>query len=517
MIFEINGRPGVSRALSAAACLVAVAVPARADLTADQVWDQWRGYMESFGYDVTADTSTTGNSLTVDNMTMVMNLPEAEKGGTFRMSWGTMTLTSMPDGSVDVGLPASFPVVVRVEPTGEPAVDLALTYATRDFAMKATGTPEDTVYTYSAGGLGITLDSVMSDGQPMEVTAQADLTGISGVSSLDTAAGFSADQTFDAESVSYAFAFTSPDPAEPGSMSLTGTATGLNFEGSMAVPEGMDIEDMAAALTAGYAMAGTFTYQSGQSDMTVDDAGEAFAMSSTTGTGTAKIAMDKDGFVYDVRGTDAQINVTGDSIPFPVDIAAGEIGLDIAMPLSRSDELQTFGAGLTLADIKLPEMIWGMFDPTGGLPHDPVTVRLDLSGVGRLFVDLTDEAQMSQLGATGGLPGEVQSLKLEELLVSGLGARIAATADLDVDNNAMSPLGPFPNVFGVANIQLNGVKGLIEKLSGMGLLPPGQAMMASAMISELGKPGSGPDDLSADLELTPNGALTVNGKPIPLQ
>ncbi len=37
------------------------------------------------------------------------------------------------------------------------------------------------------------------------------------------------------------------------------------------------------------------------------------------------------------------------------------------------------------------------------------------------------------------------------------------------------------------------------------------------MAKQLGKVETGPDDLSADIVLTKEGSLTVNGNPIPLQ
>jgi hypothetical protein len=49
----------------------------------------------------------------------------------------------------------------------------------------------------------------------------------------------------------------------------------------------------------------------------------------------------------------------------------------------------------------------------------------------------------------------------------------------------------------------------------MGLIPMPQAMMVTGMIQQLGKPESGPDDVSALIEVTKESQLTVNGAPLP--
>ena len=59
--------------------------------------------------------------------------------------------------------------------------------------------------------------------------------------------------------------------------------------------------------------------------------------------------------------------------------------------------------------------------------------------------------------------------------------------------------------------------GLINKLGQMGLIPGPQAMMTAGMIQQLGKIESGPDDVSAKIELSQEGAVTINGNALPLR
>lgn len=72
-------------ATSAAAIGISLAGSAAfADVTAEEVWSDWRSYMEAAGYDLTATETRDGNTLIVSDTTMSMELPEDE--GTVTMS-----------------------------------------------------------------------------------------------------------------------------------------------------------------------------------------------------------------------------------------------------------------------------------------------------------------------------------------------------------------------------------------------------------------------------------------------
>ena len=89
---------------SAALALVLAATSAHADLTAADVWGDWRDYLNGFGYAVTGTESMSGNVLTVSDVTMDMKMPE--NGGNVAFQIGTLSFTENGDGTVAIGLPA---------------------------------------------------------------------------------------------------------------------------------------------------------------------------------------------------------------------------------------------------------------------------------------------------------------------------------------------------------------------------------------------------------------------------
>jgi hypothetical protein len=194
------------------------------------------------------------------------------------------------------------------------------------------------------------------------------------------------------------------------------------------------------------------------------------------------------------------------------------MGVGFSIPVIAGAQEQPFSASVTITDLAVPEPLWMMADPTNELSHEPVTLEASFSGKTRLFVDIMNERAMSQLDRTGGAPGELTALVLEQLRLKAAGATVEATANFDIDNTKVFPLNPtLPAVGGVADIRLEGVTTLLGTLGQMGLIPMQQVMIGSGMIQQLGQPGPGADEYSATIEITPAGALSVNGMPMPLQ
>ncbi|WP_163848224.1 DUF2125 domain-containing protein [Pseudooceanicola aestuarii] len=509
-----------------AAGQVALAAPAQAEMSPADSWAFYQEYLSAFGYEITADTSDEGSVLRVENLTMSMDLPDIDgNAGTISMNMGGLILTDMGDGTTRLTLPGTVPFSV----SGKAQEDFTLNgeYSTTGFEMIIGGTPDAVDTSFVADSFAMRLlEFVDSDGTeqvPGEISARME--GMEGTSTILVDGGYSITQDMTAAMLGYLVDIDAreTDSDSPGILNLQGEMTDLTLDGDMTLPTGLDVTDMAVALRGGYAMGMSMDFGTGRTEMrfeqdaTETQDAESFGFRSTSQGGTFAGSMGDTGIEYGTTSTDLTIAVQGSDLPFPVETTAGEAHFGLTLPLLASDDATEFGTSITLADVAVPDMLWAGIDPQGSLPHDPVTLKLAISGLGRLFVDLVDETQMAQLGETGGAPGEVDALKIDELLLEAAGARIAGTADLTVDNAAPSPFGPFPNAFGTADLRLTGVNGLLSNLGNMGLLPMPQVMMFSGMITQLGEPADGPDDLKAHIVMGPGGDLTVNGNPIPLQ
>ncbi|MEP5008638.1 MAG: hypothetical protein ABJR08_05835, partial [Roseobacter sp.] len=86
---------------------------ALADVGPRDVWESWRGYLSGFGYDVSAQEKTDGNTLNVNDLTLGMQIPDED--GTVSIDMGDIQFVDNGDGTVDVVMPSQMPMHVVVD------------------------------------------------------------------------------------------------------------------------------------------------------------------------------------------------------------------------------------------------------------------------------------------------------------------------------------------------------------------------------------------------------------------
>lgn len=144
------------------------------------------------------------------------------------------------------------------------------------------------------------------------------------------------------------------------------------------------------------------------------------------------------------------------------------------------------------------------------LPRDPATVALNMTGTATLFEDLVND----DLEDADELPGEVNTLKLADLLIDLVGAQITGNGAFTFDNTDMQTFDGIPRPEGSVNLSAKGVNGLLDTLVAMGLLPEEQVMGARMMMAMFTVPGAGEDEMSSVIEINAEGHVLANGQRI---
>ncbi|MDF1727404.1 MAG: DUF2125 domain-containing protein [Sulfitobacter sp.] len=490
-----------------------LAQSALADLTPAEVWSDWQQYMEGMGYDVSATEETAGGDLTISDLSLDFQTPD--QPGSVSMSLGTLQLTQAPGGAVAIGLPETVPITISGSgEEGEPFT-MNMTFTQTGYTTLVSGTPEEMTYRTGLPTFSLTLDELIADGTSYGAENARMLISGTGLDSTTTmtigeARGY--DQTGQLQSLTYDVYIDNPE--ETAKVSLQGGAQEISLTGTGMIPLSVpDMADMAAMLRAGFAATGTFTYGAGNTNMTVTDPvnGDFNAVTSSQG-GSLGVEMNADALTYTVnqRMLDMTVNVA--DLPFPIALSMEEGGFNLTAPVTKSEEPQDFAFGLNLANFKMSDMIWGIFDPTGQLPRDPATLRVDMTGKARLDVDYLDPEGAAQMGAGG--PGQIQEVSVETLLLDAAGARLEGSGDVSLDNNDMQTMPGFPKPVGQINLALQGGNALLDKLVAMGIIPDDQAMGARMMMGLFAVPGDAPDTLTSQIEFTEEGAVLANGQRI---
>lgn len=485
-----------------------------ADLTADDVWADWQAYLGGMGYTVTGDESTSGDVTTISNMTMSLAIPDAE--GQFSMSVPEMTLTENGDGTVQIAFPESFPITISGEDEdGGEGFSAELLYTNEALDMVVSGTPEDMTYDYSAASLGIALASLDVEGEDLPEDALAvnlTVNDVTGTSRMQIGENRDIAQSFTAADLIYDLAFQDPESGEDAR--INGKMEQLDFEGDTIVPAEFDLESIQNIYDAGFSASGTFTYGAGNTEIAGVSEGEAFSMGSSSEGGRFAGSIDAQRIVYDLTQNSTQLAVTTADLPFPIEIAMENAGLKFEFPVEASEEIQPFAFGLNLTDFTMSDVLWSMFDPASALPRDPATIALDATGTAKVLVDFMDPAVAETIESGDLAPGELHSLKINELLVSLVGAELTGDGDFTFDNSNTDEFGGVPAPTGVANLQLVGANALIDKLIEMGFVSDQDALGARMMMGLMAVPGDEPDTLNSKIEFTEDGQILANGQRI---
>ncbi|QFT58492.1 hypothetical protein FIU94_06590 [Sulfitobacter sp. THAF37] len=507
-MFHLNSAP-----LGVGLPAMLLSTAAWADLTPEQVWGDWRQYMEGMGYEITASENAAGGTLTVSDLKMDMPMPE--DGGEVSMIIGTLEFTGNGDGSVAIVMPDRLPLSMSATGTAtDPGFTLNLDYLQTDHSIIVSGTPENMTYAYDAGTVGLKLTELIVDGKSYgEENAKIDVTASDFTSRTTMTIGDtrSYEQTGQIGDVTYDLFVHNPE--QTGQLAMQGSMSDLTLEGTGTIPlNTVSAADMSAMIAAGFDMSGIISYGSGNTGINFQDEEEGdFASATSSQGGELSVSMGPDGIAYSGSQKDTKMNVKVADLPFPIDISMARAGFKLEAPVVKSDEAQDFALGLTLGDFVMSDMIWGIFDPTGQLPRDPATVELDLSGQAKLLVDYMDPEAAAQLA---GPPGEVEALSVNTLVVDAAGARLEGKGDVTFDNSDMTTVPGMPKPVGAVDLSLAGGNGLLDKLVAMGLLPQDQAMGARMMMGLFAVPGGEPDTLTSKIEFTEDGQILANGQRI---
>ena len=488
-----------------------LAQTALADVTAAEVWGDWKSYMQTMGYTLEATETAQGDDLTISGLTVSMQMPD--NAGAMAMSLGDITFAQ--DGAaVNVLLPDSLPLTIDVTPAGDDGKPARLDFRVDQTGqtLRVSGDPQNMAYAYAADSMDLSLAELTVDGQNYgAANAKVNVSATTLTSDTAMTAGDlrSYRQTGGIDSLSYDILID--NPFEPVKLALQGAISGIAFDGGGSIPTAVDTADMAAMLAAGFAVEGNFTYASGNSDVAVTDpSGGDFSTITSSQGGRLGISMAADRLAYTAEQNDVKVNMTIAQLPFPIDFSVARGGGVFSMPLSAGADPQDFALGLTMAEFTMSDMIWSLFDPTQQLPRDPATIELDLTGQATLAIDVMDPA-----AAAGAVqPGQVNALDIRTLLVDAVGARLEGNGAITFDNSDLATYNGMPKPVGTINLALAGGNALMDKLVAMGLLPEEQAMGARMMMGLFAVPGDAPDTLKSTVEFNAEGQVLANGQRI---
>ena len=490
--------------MMSSALAIVTALPAYADLTAEQVLADQLRQMQEYGLKVSVTgQSRSGDTLVVEGLSTVAETPEVN----FTMTMAGATFRELGDGTVEVTYPESFPVTMAGTSEDGEDFEMLISMSQSNTRLVASGIPEEITYDVSSDSF--TVDDIgftaPEEAAELDMDVSIQITGLTGTISF-TGGGTVRDYTADLNFES-ARALISGAPEGEGTFNVAMEASDISSTYSgRAAPQDL-MSSFAQAIEAGNTTNGTATHGPLTYTISGDGPDGTFELAAAVASGEFDFSMDKDGLDYGTVSKDMTMSVGGEVIPLPpLTFKMAESGMRFAMPVIPSEDAQDFGLSLNFAGLEIDQMLWGMIDPAGQIPRDPANLIIDLGGEVVMEQDIFAPEFAEQMT---GAPGQINALKINEVLLTLAGAELTGAGAFTFNNS-----GPVPMPAGTVNMMLTGGNGLLDTLVNMGLVPEEQAMGARMMMGLFARPGNGPDTLVSTIEVQEDGAVLANGQRI---
>ena len=469
---------------------------ASAQVTPEEVWQNWQDLSASYGQTLTpGGTATDGDALVITDLA----ISSSQDGTTVSSTIPEVRFTDLGDGTVEITMTDSYAMTIETtESEGTPAGSAEITLTQPGMSVIASGTIDATEYAFTAPEMKIALTKI--DGADA-ITAGADvsaaLTNVSGSYLVEGVEGGKAlDAEFAADSL--AINVKGKDPEDGTDIVATASVATLAFTmtGNFV---GMENDELAAALDAGFATEFGGTYGAVSYDLNVTDATGPTKIAGGSQGGSLEMALDAAHLMLATTGKGVQLSLSGPEIPLPqVSLSYAESAFTFLIPVAASEEVQDFTFLAKVVDLAVPEDLWAMIDPAASLPHDPATVIIDTKGKVKMTTDIMNEAAMAALGEAP--PGEIHALDVTEIKAKIAGAELTGAGAFTFDNTDLATYGGVPAPTGKIDLKLTGGNTLLDKLVAMGLLTEDDAMGARMMVSMFANQGATADELTSSLE-----------------
>lgn len=472
---------------STAVLALLAANPALADVTPEEVWQNWQAFYASSGSTITTGAvERDGDTLVITGFTASIDADGASSETTI----AEIRLRDTGEGTVEVTM-SDEATFTSASPAAEDDKAMGATGTLRMPGLVGTvsGTPEDMAYAFTAPSMDITVEPT-EEGKPV---------GKVNILLSDASSTYQLVGPADAQTLDGSFG------AASAAMNIEVIDGSTNFVGSLNTADlagkvsgnltGIEDEEVSDALAKGFAIDTALSYGalSYEFDIT-DESGPSRLVGGSAG-GSFQMAMDATRLLLAAGGKNVEATFSGAQLPFPeVKLSYAESGFNLTMPIGKGDAPQDFSLLTKIVDLQVSDEIWAMFDPTGALPHDPATVVVDTAGKVLLKSDLMSTPDDATPDA------ELHALQVKEIIARFAGAELTGTGDFTFDNTDMTTFDGMPAPTGKLDLKLVGGNTLLDKLVAMGMIGEDEAMGARMMIAMFANPGAGADELTSVLE-----------------
>ena len=177
----------------------------------------------------------------------------------------------------------------------------------------------------------------------------------------------------------------------------------------------------------------------------------------------------------------------------------GGLDLEARMPVLTSDAPQDWSLDLDLRNFAPDADLRAALDPDATLPREPADLTLSATGTAIVTVPLGPETDLTEI--------PVPEMEVTDLNLTALGVEVTGAGAVAY------PFGNGPPDGGI-DITMTGLDGVVDRLATLGLIAPGQMILARLGLGLLTQDTADGTGRRTRLTFGRDGGLRVNGWPV---
>ncbi|KJZ19301.1 hypothetical protein [Loktanella sp. S4079] len=506
----------MSRSHILSCALFCFATPGFAELTAEDVWNDRIALAESLGAELSGTTDREGNMFFVNDVRLHYTLPL--EIGHIRMNGAPMTMVDQEDGSVSIIYPKQMTHLFELDISVRdfPPINISANSSFSELTTTATGTEGQISYVQTSGPYSSTLDvdllfeyppqirmEIEGDGYTNEYTVNRDgSTNIRGSATMG------------------AYAFQTETSIDSGTVQRDRSAYGPStMQTHFHLPDTpLDLLNLAPALRDGLMLEVSQFFESSSAEQAeIIDQLIDYAFAQDCGPANSAIRIAEDGFQLSADVEDCAFDFTitewlaQRTDPQTFSVSTNNIVFNTDFPLLQSDVASEARLQLGIGDLTLPDNLWDLLDAQNALPRDEINMNIDVSANIAHRIEWLDVMGLETAMFITPSPVEVDSVTIDALDVSAVGASVATNGAFDIDFTDTETLDGFPLVVGAAKVALTGVHALLDNIEEAGFIDAQAVAMPRLMIGMFTR-DDGNGTLTTDVEINETGEIRMNGE-----
>ncbi len=473
---------------------------AEAQVTAEEVWQNWQGFAEATGQSYAPGTIQRGDgTLTLRDIRVTTSSP----GASIQGSIDEITFRERGDGTVAITASPEYGLSVETIQPGGDTITQQVTVIHDRLDLVASGQPDAINYDFTAVRITLRAEGPTSLDAGSDLQMEISANDISGQYGVNT--GTTPTLTTDLKARTLALTLDATESGSDVALELSANdfvAAGESAAGFLADPAGL--------ATLGQGTDTTISYADLRLSIEAGSPGATQTFGTSAETGSVSIRVGDDGIGYGFETTGLTFALSGDGVPLPqISARLASASAEVQGPVLVSDTPDAFVLRIGLDQLELGELIWSSFDPDGLLSRDPARLNLDISGELNWLADIREMGQQSDQP-----PAALHALQVSDLSLSAGGAELTGSGAFTFDNTDLETFRGMPAPDGSFELQATGANALIDTLITLGLIPAAEAAVARIVAAPFLEAGDGPDTLRTRIEISPEGGIRANGRPV---